>query len=111
MDIRVRGWIRLWKSPSEGAIEFVLIEVRQSVVSKAPYPGLWCTRAFRKSEANDTIVSNANTLSIRVCNGFRPHALGGRRTKIDIREVTLGVDREVSGLLAGLGVDVVYLFS
>jgi hypothetical protein len=87
-----------------GTVELVLIEVRQAIVSKPPYPGLWCSRAFRKTETNSSVVPSAISWTIWVHGDFRPHP-----AEIDIREVAIGVSGKVSGALTGLSVDVVYL--
>jgi hypothetical protein len=91
-----------------GAVVFVLIKVRQSIVGESPYPRFRCTGALRKTETSSSVVPSAITRTIRVYGYFWPHALSGG-AEIDIREVAIGINGKISRALAGLGVDVVYL--
>jgi hypothetical protein len=91
-----------------GTVELVLVEVRQTIISKSPYPGFWCSRAFGKTETDGSVVPNTIGWTIRVHGDFWPQALSGG-AEIGIREVTIGVNGKVSRALTRLGVDIVYL--
>jgi hypothetical protein len=91
-----------------GTVELVLIEVRQPIVGKSPYPGLRCTRALRKTKTSSAVILSAITRSIKVQGVFWPQALSGS-LEIDHRKVTIDFSGKVPGALTRLGVDVVYL--
>jgi hypothetical protein len=73
----------LWKSPLDGAIELVEIKVGQSVISKAPDPGLWCACALGKTETNSSVVPSAVTQTMRIDSNLWTRTLG-RGTELGI---------------------------
>jgi hypothetical protein len=98
----------LWKSPLDGTIELVEIKIRQPVISKAPDPGLWCACAPWKTKTGGSVVPTAITRTEGIGSRLWTQALG-RGTKVDIGEITVVVDGEVTRMLAGLCVDIIDL--